>query len=88
MRASPLELDLRLGRDSRHFALLGLHLWAECVVSPVLTALNQAELKKTKMCTGCKYVCQSWNIYETFLLFFIQVVSGNMIDVGTELCAL
>lgn len=31
---------------SKHFALLGLHFWAECVVSPVVTALNQAELKK------------------------------------------
>lgn len=46
-----------------------------------------SRIKKSKMCTGCKYVCQSWNICETFL-FFIQVVSGNMIDVGTELCAL
>lgn len=34
-----------------------------------VTALNQAELKKTKMCTGCKYVCQSWNICESFFFF-------------------
>lgn len=63
MQASSLTLDLSLGRDSRHFASLGLTTLLGWVCG--FTCRHSAELSRVSLCQG-------WSICESGLIFFFS----------------